>query len=71
LKDDNPDDPRRETTGSNTTSVSKRAANARIDVHVLLDGAVEFFYITKKITSFDSKTTHKISLYQTIGKKNQ
>ncbi len=33
-------------------------ANKRIDVHVLLDGAVEFFYKKEKIAAFDSKTTH-------------
>jgi transposase len=44
-------------------------ANKRIDVHVLLDGAVEFFYKTEKIASFDSKTTHTIGLYRTIAKK--
>jgi transposase len=44
-------------------------ANRRVDVHVLLDGAVEFFYKTEKIASFDSKTTHTLGLYQTHGKK--
>jgi transposase len=44
-------------------------ANKRIDVHVLLDGAVEFFYKTEKIASFDSKTTHTLGLYQTNGKR--
>ena len=42
-------------------------ANKRIDVHVLLDGAVEFFYKTEKIATFDSKTTHTIGLYRTNG----
>jgi transposase len=44
-------------------------ANKRIDVHVLLDGAVEFFYKKEKIASFDSKTTHTIGLYPTHGKR--
>ena len=44
-------------------------ANKRVDVHVLLDGAVEIFYKTEKIASFDSKTTHTIGLYRTPAKK--
>lgn len=44
-------------------------ANKRIDVHVLLDGAVEFFYKKEKIASFDSKTTHTVGLYRTNGKR--
>ena len=44
-------------------------ANKRIDVHVRLDGAVEFFYKTEKIASFDSKTTHTLGLYRTNGKR--
>ena len=44
-------------------------ANKRIDVHVLLDGAVEFFYKTEKIATFDAKTTHTIGLYRTNAKK--
>ena len=51
------------------TSPFRSYANKRIDVHVLLDGAVEIFYKTEKIASFDSKTTHTIGLYRTIGKK--
>jgi hypothetical protein len=43
--------------------------NKRIDVHVLLDGAVEFFYKTEKIATFDSKTTNTIGLYRTHAKK--
>ncbi len=35
----------------------------------MLDGAVEIFYKTEKIATFDSKTTHAIGLYRTIGKK--
>jgi transposase len=44
-------------------------ANKRIDVHVLLDGAVEIFYKTEKIADFDSKTTHTLGLYRTNGKR--
>ena len=51
------------------TSPFRSHANKRIDVHVLLDGAVEFFYKTEKIATFDSKTTHTIGLYRTRGKK--
>ena len=47
------------------TSPFRSHANKRIDVHVLLDGAVEFFYKTEKIATFDSKTTHTIGLYRT------
>ena len=44
-------------------------ANKRIEVHVLLDGAVEFFYQKEKIARFDSKTTHAFGLYRTNGKR--
>ena len=44
-------------------------ANKRIDVHVLLDGAVEFFYQKQKIARFDSKTTHAQGLYRTNAKR--
>jgi transposase len=44
-------------------------ANKRIDVHVLLDGAVELFYQNEKIASFDSKTTHAFGLYRTNAKR--
>ena len=44
-------------------------ANRRVDVHVLLDGAVEFFYKTERIASFDSKTTHALGLYRRQSKK--
>jgi transposase len=44
-------------------------ANKRIDVHVMLDGAVEFFYKKEKIASFDSKTTHALGLYRTPAKR--
>jgi transposase len=44
-------------------------ANKRIDVHVLLDGAVEILYKKEKIAFFDSKTTHTLGLYRTNGKR--
>lgn len=44
-------------------------ANKRIDVHVLLDGAVQLFYKTEKIAYFDSKTTHTMGLYRTPAKR--
>lgn len=44
-------------------------ADKRIDVHVLLDGAVEFFYQNEKIARFNSKTTHAFGLYRTNGKR--
>lgn len=50
-------------------SLYRSYANKRIDVHVLLDGAVEFFYQNEKIARYDSKTTHRIGLYRTIGKR--
>ena len=53
------------------TSPFRSYANKRIDVHVLLDGAVEFFYKTEKIAAFDSKTTHTIGLYLTCFFTNE
>lgn len=44
-------------------------AHKRIDVRVLLDGAVEFFYKTEKIAAFDSKKTHAFGLYRTQKKQ--
>jgi len=44
-------------------------ANKRIDVHVLLDGAVELFYKQEKIAAFDSKKTHAFGLYRTNKKR--
>jgi transposase len=51
------------------TSPFRSYANRRVDVHVLLDGAVEIFYKTQKIATFDSKTTHTIGLYRTLDNK--
>jgi hypothetical protein len=39
------------------TSPFRSNANRRVDVHVLLDGAVKIFYKTEKIAALDSKTT--------------
>jgi hypothetical protein len=44
-------------------------ANKRIDVQVLLDGGVEFFYQREKLATFDSKTTHALGLYRTQTKR--
>ncbi len=51
------------------SSPHRSYAEKRIDVHVLLDGAVEFFYKNEKIARFDSKTTHAFGLYRTNGKR--
>lgn len=50
-------------------SPQRSYADKKIDVHVLLDGAVEFFYKNEKIARFDSKTTHAFGLYRTNGKR--
>jgi transposase len=50
-------------------SPSRSYANKKIEVHVLLDGAVEFFYQKQKIARFDSKTTHAVGLYRTNGNR--
>ncbi len=51
------------------TSPFSLSRHKRIDVNVMLDGAVEIFYKTEKIATFDSKTMHTIGLYQTNAKK--
>ena len=51
------------------TSPHRSYAHKRIDVGVLLDGAVEFFYKTEKIAAFDSKKTHAFGLYRTQKKR--
>lgn len=51
------------------TSPFRSYAKRRVDVHVLLDGAVEIFYKTEKIATFDSKTTHTLGLYRTNSNK--
>lgn len=50
-------------------SPQRSYALKRIDVHVRLDGAVEFFYKQQKIAAFDSKTTHAFGLYRTNKKR--
>ena len=44
-------------------------ANKKVQVHVLLDGAVEFFCNNVRIAHFDSKTARTIGLYRTNGKR--
>jgi transposase len=51
------------------TSPRRSYANRRVEVQVLLDGAVEIFYKSEKIAVFDSKTTHAIGLYRTQTNK--
>jgi transposase len=51
------------------TSPHRSYAHKRIDVRVLLDGAVEFFYKTEKIAAFDSTKTHAFGLYRTQKKR--
>ena len=43
--------------------------SGRIEVRVLLDGAVEFFYKTETIAAFDAKKTHALGLYRTPKKQ--
>jgi hypothetical protein len=43
-------------------------ANKRIELHVLLDGAVELFFKEERIACFDSKTTPSIGLYRNNGR---
>src|SRR5262245_17093451 len=50
-------------------SPSRSFANKRVEVHVALDGSVEFFYQQEKIATFDSKTTHAFGLYRTNKKR--
>ena len=51
------------------TSPFRSYANRRVEVQVLLDGAVEIFFKTEMIAAFDSKTTHTLGLYRTPAKK--
>ena len=51
------------------TSPFRSHANKRIDVHVMLDGAVECFYKTDKIATFDSKTMFAAGLYRPDNKR--
>lgn len=44
-------------------------AGKKVQVHVLLDGSVEFFYQQERIARFDFKTAHAIGLYRTNGRQ--
>ncbi len=44
-------------------------AGKKVQVHVLLDGGVEFFYNSERIAQFDSKTARAIALYRTSGRR--
>ena len=44
-------------------------AGKKVQVHVLLDGSVEFFYQGERIARFDSETAHRIGLYRTNGRR--
>jgi transposase len=44
-------------------------AHKRVDVHIALDGSVEFFYKQRKIAAFDSKTAHALGLYRANKKR--
>lgn len=50
-------------------SLHRSYSNRRIDVHVLLDGSVEFFNKQEKIAAFYSKATHAFGLYRTNEKR--
>ena len=45
-------------------------AGKRINVHVLLDGSVEFFLKGEKIARFDFKTARAFGLYRTNSKRD-
>ena len=45
-------------------------AGKRINVHVLLDGSVEFFFKEQTIARFDFKTARASGLYQTNSKRD-
>jgi transposase len=51
------------------TSPHRSYANKRIDVHVRLNGSVEFFYQQLKIAAFDTKTAHALGLYRPNKKR--
>jgi hypothetical protein len=44
-------------------------AGKRINVHVLLDGSVEFFFKEQRIARFDFKTACASGLYRTKSKR--
>jgi transposase len=50
-------------------SPSRSYAGKRINVHVLLDGSVEFFFKAEKIARFDFKTSCAFGLYRRNSKR--
>ena len=53
---------------SDSKELSRSYAGKRINVHVLLDGSVEFFFKGEKIVRFDFKTACAFGLYRTNSK---
>ena len=51
-------------------SPARSYAGKRIDVRVLLDGSVEFFFKAEKIARFDFKTACAFGLYRTNSKRD-
>jgi hypothetical protein len=51
-------------------SPSRSYAGKRINVHVLLDGSVEFFFKEQRIARFDFKMAHGSGLYQPNSKRD-
>ena len=51
-------------------SPARSYAGKRINVHVLLDGSVEFFFKAEKIARFDFKTACAFGLYRTNSKRD-
>lgn len=51
-------------------SPSRCYAGKRINVHVLLDGSVEFFFKEQRIARFDFKTAYASGLYRTNSKRD-
>jgi hypothetical protein len=51
-------------------SPSRSYAGKRINVHVLLDGSVEFFFKEQRIARFDFKTAHASGLYRANSKRD-
>lgn len=50
-------------------SPSRSYAGKRINVHVLLDGSLEFFFKDQSIARFDFETAHAVGLYRTNSKR--
>ena len=51
-------------------SPSRSYAGKRINVHVLLDGSLEFFFKEQRIARFDFETAHAFGLYRTNSKRD-